>query len=430
MSGLPFELLVALRYLRPKRTFVSIITLISIIGVSLGVAVLIIVISVMSGFDKEMRDKILGFNAHLRIMQVNLDTGNNVPMADYKPILDKVNANPRVEGAAPFAAGRVMLETERPDTEIQAVEGPMLRGMDTGTNATSGMILSNIVAGTPDLSGDGILVGEALAGSLHLKVGDRVAVLSPYDFDRIRKALAKKEDFVPTPKDFGVKGIFDAGYYEFNANLIAISMENFQDLYQLDDSVHGILIMLKNPYEASRVRADLVKSLGRKDLTISTWEEENNIMLAVLVEKNVMLYILFFIVIVAAFGITCTEITFVVLKTREIGVMKALGASSRQVLWLFMSQSLTVSIMGVLTGLGGGLLALHYRNEFLHLMRRVTGFELFPANIYNFTELPALIVPGDLVVICGGSLLICLAAAAFPARHASKLKPVEALRHD
>jgi lipoprotein-releasing system permease protein len=178
------------------------------------------------------------------------------------------------------------------------------------------------------------------------------------------------------------------------------------------------------------VRADLAKSLGRKDLIISTWEEENNIMLAVLVEKNVMLYILFFIVIVAAFGITCTEITFVVLKTREIGVMKALGASSRQVLWLFMSQSLTVSIMGVLAGLGGGLLALHYRNEFLHLMRRLTGFELFPANIYNFTELPMLIVPRDLIIICGGSLLICLAAAAFPARHASKLKPVEALRHE
>ncbi len=153
-------------------------------------------------------------------------------------------------------------------------------------------------------------------------------------------------------------------------------------------------------------------------------------MLAVMVEKNVMLYILFFIVIVAAFGITCTLITFVVLKTREIGVLKALGASSRQILWIFLSQSMVVSVLGVLIGSGAGMLALAYRNEFLHAMRRFTGLELFPASIYGFSELPALIVPGDILIICGGSLIICLVAAAFPAWNASRLRPVEALRHE
>jgi lipoprotein-releasing system permease protein len=150
----------------------------------------------------------------------------------------------------------------------------------------------------------------------------------------------------------------------------------------------------------------------------------------VMVEKNVMLYILFFIVIVAAFGITCTLITFIVMKTREIGLMKALGATHRQIMWVFLAQSLIVSVLGVAAGLSLGLLAVHYRNEFLFLMRRFTGLELFPKSIYGFSQLPALIMPGDIAIICGGSLIICLLAAAFPARHASKLSPLEALRHE
>jgi lipoprotein-releasing system permease protein len=189
------------------------------------------------------------------------------------------------------------------------------------------------------------------------------------------------------------------------------------------------MVMLKDPYQASLVRNQLEPALGN-NLVVTTWTEDNSAMLAVLVEKNVMLYILFFIVIVAAFGITCTLITFVVLKTRDIGVMKALGATGRQIMWIFLSQSMVVSVLGVLFGLGFGMLAVVYRNPFLHLMRKLTGFELFPAKIYMLTELPARIMPGDIAIICGGSFVICLLAAAFPAWHASRLKPVEALRHE
>ena len=143
-----------------------------------------------------------------------------------------------------------------------------------------------------------------------------------------------------------------------------------------------------------------------------------------------MFYIMFFIVIVAAFGITCTLITFVVMKTREIGLLKAVGASNRQVMMVFVIQSEIVSIFGVATGVTLGLFAVYLRNDFLHFMNRLTGFELFPASIYNFSELPALIVPGDILIICGGSLLICLLAAILPSRHASKLNTVEALHHE
>jgi lipoprotein-releasing system permease protein len=189
------------------------------------------------------------------------------------------------------------------------------------------------------------------------------------------------------------------------------------------------MVMLHDPFNAPRVKGQLLKTLGPR-FAVSTWQEDSPLLAAVLVEKNVMLYILFFIVIVAAFGITCTLITFIVMKTREIGLMKAIGASNRQVMWVFMGQSLVVSILGVAAGVGTGLLLLTYRNEFLELMRRFTGMELFPASIYGFTQLPAKIIPGDIAIICGGSLLICLLAAALPARHASKMDPVEALRYE
>jgi lipoprotein-releasing system permease protein len=164
---------------------------------------------------------------------------------------------------------------------------------------------------------------------------------------------------------------------------------------------------------------------------IRTWAEENSsILTALQVEKNVMFYILFFIMVVAAFGIASALITFVVQKTREIGMLKALGATSGQVMWLFLSQSAIVGVLGVASGLGLGMLAITYRNEFLNFMNRITGQELFPRSIYIFDQLPALIVRRDIALICGGSLIICILAGLIPAWSAGRLKPVEALRHE
>lgn len=424
MSRLPFELLLALRYLRPKRTFVSVITLISILGVMLGVAVLIIVISVMSGFDHDLREKVFGFNAHLKVL------GRTDTLHDYAYLTSQVASNRHVKGVAPFVLGQVLVETQ-PEYGQKRVFAPAARGVLPQAEATVSSLPRSTVAGEFDVSHRGLVVGTTFAENMNLRVGDRVTVYSWKDLRQMKESHEQNREQAILPDDYTVRGIFDAGYYEFNASFVLTSLEDAQELFDLDetDTVHGLMVALRDPFRPQIAARELQQALG-PDYRVTTWMEDSPLMMAVLVEKNVMLYILFFIVIVAAFGITCTLITFIVMKTREIGLMKALGASNRQVMWVFLGQSLIVSVFGVIAGVAMGLTAIAYRNEFLELMRHLTGFQLFPAEIYGFSQLPALVIPSDVLIICGGSLVICLAAAAFPARHASKLNPVEALRHE
>ncbi len=424
MSKLPFELLLALRYLRPKRTFVSIITLISIVGVALGVAVLIIVISVMSGFDHDLREKILGFNAHLTVSKAG------EPLGHYAAVADRIAANPNVRGVSPFVLGPVLVETEGDTNRPAMQDAPMLRGVDPQTEGKISNLPRNIVEGKFDLGGRGLIVGRDFANNLRLTVGDHLSIYSVREIKKMKVAHDRKEDEVIVPDDYEVRGIFDTGYYEFDARVIVVSLDNAQDLYDLNDSVHGLFVMLNDPYRAEAVKGQLLKSLD-DELYVSTWMEQNSTILnALIVEKNVMFYLLFFIVIVAALCILSAQITFVVQKTREIGMLKALGATHLQISGVFLSQSAIIGVLGVLAGYGLGILALTYRNEFLHFMNRLTGWELFPAKIYGFSELPAIIDARDIAVICGSSFVICILGGVLPAIRAGRLKPVEALRYE
>jgi lipoprotein-releasing system permease protein len=424
MSRLPFELLLALRYLRPKRTFVSIITLISILGVALGVAVLIIVISVMSGFDHDLRGKILGFNAHLKIF------ANGRTLENYEHVMDVVASNKNVRGVAPFVLGPVLIETEPTNGAQPLVAVPYVRGVDSEQESSVSVLPKSIIAGQFDLSGRSLIIGSGIADSLNLSVGDRVSVYSVKDFQRMKKHQGKSDEEAVLPDDYTVTGIFDVGYFDYNATVVVTSIENAQELYDLGDSVHGLMVMLNDPYQAGKVRGELQKVLG-ENYRITTWTEENSALLgAILVEKNVMFYLLFFIVIVAALCILSAQITFVVQKTREIGMLKALGATNFQISSVFLGQSAIIGVLGVLAGYGLGILALAYRNEFLHFMNRLTGFELFPASIYGFGDLPAQIVGSDVALICVSSFVICILGGVLPAIRAGRLKPVEALRYE
>lgn len=412
--------MIALRYLRPKRTFVSIITAICVIGVMLGVAVLIIVLSVMSGFDHDLKEKIFGFKSHLTISSVNHR------LKDWRSTAELITKSPHVRGVAPYVMSQAFIATDLPNGEQEAA-AQMVRGIDPKTEASVSVLPKSIVEGEFDLRGNRILLGSVFAHELGLRPGDRVSI---YSIGDLKKMHERGKDENVVPGEYQVAGIFDVGYFEFNAGFVITSLTTAQDLYDLDEDVNGLKVMLDDPALAEVVRAELGPKLGN-GAYITTWFEESSAFLeALMVEKNVMFYLLFFIMIVAAFGITSAQITFVVQKTREIGMLKALGATGRQIMAIFLLQSFVVGVIGVLCGYGLGMLAVAYRNEFLGLMRRTLNIEVFPQSIYMFKELPAIVSPRDVIVICTGSLVICVLAGLLPAWNAGRLKPVEALRHE
>ncbi|HEY3860267.1 MAG TPA: ABC transporter permease [Verrucomicrobiae bacterium] len=429
MSKLPFEAFLALRYLRPRRTFVSVITVISIVGVLLGVMVMIIVIGVMSGFDRQWREKIISFNAHLKVYRHDSNQRNAL-LTNYESLERVISSNTDVIGVSPFVRSMVLMTTEPADGDPRD-DVPWLAGVDPKTIGSVNVLPKSIIAGSFDMADNGLLIGSELARDLELDIGSRVALYSPKSVQKMKAGLGQANAEVVLPEDFTVRGIFDVDFPEYNSQIIVCSLEDARTLLKMPDgSAQALQIELRDPFLADKVKGELEKVLP-DDLSIYTWQNENPaIFEALAAEKNTMFFVLFFIMIVAAFGIVNCQITFVVQKTREIGILKALGASRRQILWLFLSQSLVVGVLGVGLGYGMGLLALAYRNEFLAFMRRATGSPLLPASIYNVYDLPASIQPKDIALICGMAFATCVLAGLFPAWKASRLQPVEALRHE
>jgi lipoprotein-releasing system permease protein len=310
-----------------------------------------------------------------------------------------------------------------------------LRGVDPKTECTVSQLPNQVKYGKFDLSGRGVLVGLDFAENLRLQVGDTLSIYSISQIKKMKEAHDQKRDVAILPDDYEVRGIFDTGYFEYNARVIVTSLANAQDLYDLDDSVHGLFVTLNDPYQANVVKPQLEEALNAKfnDGTFYalSWMDDNSgILSALVVEKNVMFYLLFFIVLVAALCILSAQITFVIQKTREIGMLKALGATQLQICGIFLGQSAIIGVMGVAAGFGLGMLAVTYRNQFLHFMRNATGWELFPKSVYGFGDLPALIMPRDVAVICISSFVICVLGGLLPAIRAGRLKPVEALRYE
>ena len=421
----PFEAFLALRYLRPRRTFVSVITVISVIGVTLGVAVLIVVIGVMSGFDQEWRNRILGFNAHLKVYNADLSA-----MTNYPALLKAIAHNPAVVGAAPFIDGQVLVKTEQSEEDSNYAPG-ILDGINPALEGGVTVVSNSMVQGKFDVEDKGLLVGIELAQYLGLRVGDRLALISGRTLQKMARAASQTNGEVVLWSDFTVRGIFDVQFPAYNRTHVLASLEDTGRVFDMpEDGVTGIKVKLRDEFQADAVAGQLQAAL-KEPLHFMTWREENpDIFSALAVEKNMMFILLFFVMIVAAFGIVSSQITFVVQKTREIGILKALGASNGQVLALFLSQSVVVGILGVGLGFGLAMLALQYRNQFLHFMRVVTHTQLLPASIYNVYELPKSVETGDVLLICGTAFCACVLAGLFPAWKASRLQPVEALRHE
>lgn len=432
-----FSLFLALRYLKPKRTFVSVITLISVFGVTLGVTILLLVISVMTGFEHEIKEKILGFEPHILVV------GDRA--LDFWPdLVARLREIPSVGECTPYVQGQVILEfdagegTRRLAPKIRAIEpdeGPQFERMK-----------ELVVEGEFDLSGDTAVVGLALAEGLGIRQGDVITVYSPKNMDELLDAIGRVEERERAGEDTGaaieelksmilpieleVSGIFDSGRYDFNGEFIFVPLHIGQELYSLGPAVHGLAVQTSDPYSAHETKSAILE-LGESGYETFTWMDINRPMFsAVDMERRMMFFLLFFIIIVAAFCIMNTMITVTVQKRREIGLLKALGAQIRQIVWVFLGQGMIVGFAGTVTGIIAGLILVRYRNAVLNWLAGTFNISIFPADVYLLNELPAIVVPNDVLIISIGAFVICSLAALVPAYAAARLDPARALRND
>ncbi len=407
--NLPFSLFLALKYLKPKRTFVSVITVISILGVTLGVAVLIIVLSVMSGFDHMWREKILSFNAHITLSGYG-------PIDAPDELIERIEGVEGVQGAAPYVEGLVFLQHH------DRIYTPLLRGIDPEYELRVSRVPEHIVSGDFDIVYDEMILGRDLARQMGVRVGDRILVYSPQSF------ISPEE--IRLPEELKVVGIYELGMWDFDMGYTLTSLGMGRELYGMEEGVHGVQIMTDDPYRAGLVAERLKIELG-PDYDIRTWMELNRQLFAALrVERNMMFFLLIFITIVAAFGITNTLITMTVQKTREIGLLKALGFPSGSIMRIFFWQGWIEGVIGAVLGIGMGLTILRYRNDLMHWLSDRFGWELFPKELYHLAEIPARTSAVEVLFIVVVVLVICTLAGIVPAYRAASLDPAKALRNE
>src|SRR5213596_2134299 len=428
---LPFSFFLALRYLKPKRTFVSIITLISMVGVMLGVTVLIVVISVMTGFDRELRQKVVDWDAHILVSSEDV-------LRNWRDLTVKIRNTPGVVGTAPYVQGPVIVEYQHQRL------APLIRGIDPVEEEKVVELKKFIKRGSLDLDGESAVLGIELARKLHIDVGGKLTVYSPGNLgeildgmkelekskgDEAKKAVDKLREVV-LPKELTVTGIFETGHYMHDSEFLLVPIHVGQELYGLGDALHGVTVRTDYPYGAERVKQAIQQFLEPPQYA-QTWIDMNRQYFeAVRLERTVMFFLLFFIVVVAAFGIMSTLITVTVQKRREIGIMKALGANIAQIIWVFLGQGTLVGLFGTVTGLGLGMTLIRYRNEFSRWLASTLHIEIFPREVYQFSSIPAEVIPHDVAIICISAFLICSFAALIPAYFAARLDPVKALRYE
>lgn len=411
------ELSLALRFLRPKRNYVSVITLLSFLGVVFGVMVLIVVLSVMEGFERQLREKIVGFTAHATLTNFAL-------LRDVEGLQERLREEPGVVASTPFVLGPVLVEAQG------RISTPFIKGIDLESHEVVTPLKDQLVAGEWMLGPDSILVGSEWARRNNAWIGDKILVYSPRNLGRLKDPQPAVDEGYFLPSEFVVRGIFSTGFFEYDSNFALVSLAEAQRLYAIEGAVHGIAVRLKDALEATTFKESINRRL-EPPLTAITWIDQNRTLVQqVAVERRVMFFILLFIMLVAAFGLTSTLITITVQKTREIGLLKALGATDGQVAGVFTLYGLVVGVAGSVAGVASGLALVAFRNEFSNWLSRTFQLDVFPAEIYHFLEIPAVVDPATVGFIAACGVVLSTAAAVLPAWSAARIDPARTLHHE
>jgi lipoprotein-releasing system permease protein len=423
-----FELFISLRYLRAKRKqiFVSIITFISIAGIFLGVAALIIVLAVMNGFENDLRNKILGINSHIVLMQYN------GPMKNYQKVMSDITDVEGVIASTPFIYSQAMLKNGG------HTSGVVLRGMSTET-ALKVISLGKMQEGGIDYLSEknrstlnldkenstlpGIVIGKELAKNMGLFLFETVSIISPM-------GVSTPMGMVPKMKKFVVVGIFDSGFYEYDSTLAYISLKDCQEFLSLGDQVTGLEIKVNDIYKANIIAKSIERKLGFPFWGRHWMEMNKNLFSALKLEKRVMFIILSLIVLVAAFNIICTLIMIVMEKNKDIAILKSMGATSKSIMKIFIFQGMTIGAIGTLLGCIGGLAVALNLEKFSTFIENLFGFKILPGDVYYLNQLPSQVNYSDVLIIIIGTMLICFLSTIYPSRRASQLDPAETLRYE
>ncbi len=412
----PLSVFIGLRYTRAKRRtqFISFITLTSVLGIALGVTALIAVLSVMNGFEAELRERILGMTSHTTI------TGRNGQLQNWQKLEQKVIDQPHVEGSAPFVKGQVMVNADR------RVSGTLLRGIrpdlepkvsEVGEKMQSGQIM-DLQAGKFR-----IVLGAELANYLGVMVGDKVTLISP----QINSTPA---GILPRLKRFTVSGVFQVGMYEYDRNMAIIHIEDAKKLFRMGDSVTGLRLKLDDLFNAPVITQSLARQLYGQ-YAVSDWTKaHSNFFRAIKTEKRVMFIILLLIVAVAAFNIVSTLVMVVTDKRGDIAILKTQGLTNTSVMTIFIVLGAIIGIVGTALGtLGGVMLALNIET-IIPAIESFFGVQFMAADVYYISDVPSKLVWADVYAIAGISFTLSLVATLYPAWQASRVNPAEVLRYE
>ncbi|MFO7971092.1 MAG: lipoprotein-releasing ABC transporter permease subunit [Desulfobacterales bacterium] len=408
-----FEYFIGRRYLRAKKkeTFISFITMLSIAGVTVGVMALIVVIAVMAGFESDLKNRILGIESHVVIMR------HGSPFSDYRQILRRVVNTDGVEAATPFIYTQIMLRSS------SGVSGAVLRGIDPESAGrvikvldTSALLNMKKMYRGKDTTGSvpGVILGKELARNLGLGVGDAVYLISS-------RGMISPMGYLPAMKRFQVAGMFESGMYEYDGSLAYIHLRDAQKILHMEDSVTGIEVRVNDIYNARHIADQILADVGFPYWARDWMQMNHNLFSALKLEKTVMFIILALIVLVAAFNIASTLIMMVMGKTKDIAILKAMGAMDGSIRKIFIFKGMVIGFVGTTLGVCLGFIT-------CKLLEKYKFIEL-PGDVYYISTLPVRLEALDVFIIAAAAMMICFIATLYPARQASKLNPVEAIRY-